>query len=166
MQRIAGRLSARGLSVTIWRGDSLPPGVDLDRFDAFLIAASVIRGRHQSCIRDFVRAHVRRLNAAPAVFVSVSGFAATPSPAKQAEARGYVEHFLSATGWWPTLTAMFGGALACTKYGFFLRWIIKRIANQAGGPTDTTRDHDATNWEAVDQFALRVADLLAQPVAP
>lgn len=163
VRRIAERVGARGLTVTAYRGDALPADLDVGRFDGFLIAASVMRGRHQAYVQEFVRRHLDRLNHAPSAFVSVSGSAGSPLPAKQAEARGYIEKFLHDTAWHPTLATMFGGALAYTKYGFILRWIIKQISKQAGGPTDTTRDHDTTDWDAVDRFAIQVAEAVAQP---
>jgi menaquinone-dependent protoporphyrinogen oxidase len=54
--------------------------------------------------------------------------------------------------------------VAYTQYGLFLRWIMKRISRRKGGPTDTTRDHDFTDWAAVDRFAERLAE--AVPPAP
>lgn len=54
--------------------------------------------------------------------------------------------------------------MAYTKYGFVLRWITKIISRRRGGPTDTTRDHDMTDWEAVDQFAKRLAEALTPAV--
>jgi menaquinone-dependent protoporphyrinogen oxidase len=163
VRRIADRLSERGVSVNSYRGDTIPADLALDRFDGFLIAASVIRGRHQPYIREFVRRHVAQLNGTPSVFVSVSGAAGNPTAEKQAEACAHVETFLGETGWRPTLATVFGGALAYTKYGFFTRWIIKRIAKQAGDPTDTTRDHDRTDWDAVDRFAVRVSEAMLAP---
>jgi menaquinone-dependent protoporphyrinogen oxidase len=38
---------------------------------------------------------------------------------------------------------------------------MKRIARAEGGPTDTSRDHELTNWEDVDEFAERFARLAA-----
>ena len=166
VRRIADRWTALGVSVTLHRGDALPDGLDLDRFGAVLVAASVIRGKHQSYIRGFVQRHAARLNAVPSVFVSVSGAAGGTLPKQRAEAEQYAAAFLDQTPWRPALTAPFGGALAYTKYSWLLRWILKRIVKQSGGPTDTSRDHDLTDWDAVDRFADRCAAQLLQPVAP
>jgi menaquinone-dependent protoporphyrinogen oxidase len=89
--------------------------------------------------------------------VSVCG-AAKASPERAAE---YVETFLRQTGLQPAFTHSFAGAMAYTRYGFPLRWITKLVSWRRGGPTDTSRDHDITDWEAVDQFAERVAEALA-----
>jgi menaquinone-dependent protoporphyrinogen oxidase len=47
--------------------------------------------------------------------------------------------------------------MAFTQYGPVLRWVMKRISRGRGGPTDTSRDHEMTDWAAVDQFAERLA---------
>jgi menaquinone-dependent protoporphyrinogen oxidase len=51
----------------------------------------------------------------------------------------------------------FAGKLAYTQYGVLTRWLMRRIAAREGGPTDTSRDHDLTDWVAVRDFALAVA---------
>jgi menaquinone-dependent protoporphyrinogen oxidase len=72
-----------------------------------------------------------------------------------------MEQFLKATGWSPDLVTTVGGALSYTQYPPLMRWIMKRIARKEGGPTDTTRDHELTNWQHVDDFARRFARLAA-----
>jgi menaquinone-dependent protoporphyrinogen oxidase len=34
---------------------------------------------------------------------------------------------------------------------------MKRIARKAGAPTDTSRDHEFTNWPALDRFVEDMA---------
>jgi menaquinone-dependent protoporphyrinogen oxidase len=50
------------------------------------------------------------------------------------------------------------GALPYTRYNFLVRFLMKRIARKAGGPTDTSRDYDFTDWAALDRFAAAFAD--------
>jgi menaquinone-dependent protoporphyrinogen oxidase len=40
---------------------------------------------------------------------------------------------------------------------------MKRIARKEGGPTDTSRDYEYTDWEAVDRFADAFAAKLQMP---
>jgi menaquinone-dependent protoporphyrinogen oxidase len=54
--------------------------------------------------------------------------------------------------------------MAYTKYGPVLRWIMRQIAKRNGGPTDTTHDHEMTDWAHVTAFAERFATLLDQAV--
>ena len=47
-------------------------GLALERFDAFIVAASVHHEYHQESVRDFVMAHRQVLDAKPSAFISVS----------------------------------------------------------------------------------------------
>jgi menaquinone-dependent protoporphyrinogen oxidase len=49
-----------------------------------------------------------------------------------------------------------------TKYNFLIRFVMKRIARQAGASTDTSHDHDYTDWEGLD----RILDELGSNVPP
>ena len=126
-------------------------------YDGIIVGASVIRGRHQRSVRDFVRAHCASLNAMPTAFFSVSGSAASPDERGGAEARRCVEIFLGETHWRPAITDTIAGAMAYTKYGPLLRWILKQIAKRNGGPTDTSREHEMTDWQQVQHFVERFA---------
>jgi menaquinone-dependent protoporphyrinogen oxidase len=46
------------------------------------------------------------------------------------------------------------GALTYSKYNFFIKLIMKTMARRAGGPTDTSRDYEFTDWAALDRFVL------------
>jgi menaquinone-dependent protoporphyrinogen oxidase len=156
-RRITDRLTARGHGVCMYKGDWLPKHLRVDDYDACLIAGSIIRGRYQRYIRDFARRHKEDLNATRSAFVSVSG-TAQGSPQ---QARAYIDGFIQETGWNPRFTASFAGCMAYTQYGPLLRWVTKIISRRRGGPTDTSRDHEFTDWEAVDRFAERVSRALA-----
>jgi menaquinone-dependent protoporphyrinogen oxidase len=162
-QRIALVLTDAGHTVTVQRGDLLPPDLSLGEYNAFFVAASVLFGRHQRYIRSFVRSHVARLNAAPSAFVSVCGAAAGSAPEGAGPPQGYVDKFLRETGWRPWATRSFAGALPYTRYGPFVRWMMRMISRRTGRPTDASRDYDFTDWEAVDRFARELAETLAVP---
>jgi menaquinone-dependent protoporphyrinogen oxidase len=118
-----------------------------------VVGASIIRGRHQRYIRDFARRHHEQLNRMRSAFVSVSGAA----QGSREQARGYIDEFVQQTGWNPRFPASFAGSMAYTQYGPLLRWITKFMSKRRGGPTDTSRDHEFTDWKAVDRFAERLA---------
>ena len=159
-RRIVDRLTSRGHGVCMYKGDSLPKHLQLDDYDAIVVAASIIRGRHQQYIRDFARRHREQLNRTRSAFVSVSGTA----QGSQEQARRYIDEFVQQTGWNPRFPASFAGSMAYTQYGPLLRWITKFMSKRRGGPTDTSRDHEFTDWEAVDRFAERLAK--AMPLSP
>jgi len=53
---------------------------------------------------------------------------------------------------------MIAGALKYTQYNFFIKWVMKGIARKEGGSTDTSRDHEYTDWEQVTAYARRLAE--------
>jgi menaquinone-dependent protoporphyrinogen oxidase len=170
--RLAGRLASglrdAGCTVDIHRGDRLPAGVGVESYDGVVVAASVLMGHHQRYIRDFIRRSTARLNGLPGVLVSVCG-AALDDPS---QAQAYVDALLAESGWRPTVTRSFAGALAYTRYSWPVRWVLKRISRRLGRPTDTSRDWDFTDWDEVDRFARELPAICfsrvrahAEPVA-
>jgi menaquinone-dependent protoporphyrinogen oxidase len=122
-------------------------------YDAVIVGASVRMGKHQSCVRDFVRKHRGTLERLPSAFFSVSLAAHDSTQAARDEVDGYIEKFVQHTGWRPRKVGRFAGALLYTKYGFFTRWMMKKIARAKGSPdTDTSRDYVYTDWESVKRF--------------
>jgi menaquinone-dependent protoporphyrinogen oxidase len=146
--------------VSPMRGDRLPPGTNVEKYDAIVVAASVLVGRHQRYIERFAREHAARLNAVPSAFVSVCGAMANPAPEGERAAAGYRERFLAAAGWRPSLARSFAGGLPYTRYRPWVRWMMRMISYRTGAPTDTSRDHDFTDWRAVAELAREFARLL------
>jgi menaquinone-dependent protoporphyrinogen oxidase len=163
--RIASRLEdilvADGLNVTLMNADTMTREVDFGEVDAVVVGSSVIGGRHRRSVARFVRKNLETLNRIPAAFFSVSGSAGSPDARRQAEARACMETFLTDTRWSPDLMTTFAGALVYTQYSLLLRWVMKRIARKEGGPTDTTRDYEMTDWEQVEDFAHRFARIVS-----
>jgi menaquinone-dependent protoporphyrinogen oxidase len=155
--RIAAVLSNAGHTVDIHRADQLPDALWLAAYDGFVVAASVLMGHHQEYVRDFVRRNATLLNKAPSAFVSVCGAARDDPP----QAQAYIDALLRETGWHPTVTHSFAGAVAYTRYGWWFRWYLQMISRRKGLPTDTSRDWDLTEWDAVDRFAEELAVALA-----
>jgi menaquinone-dependent protoporphyrinogen oxidase len=121
--------------------------------DAVLVGASIHVGTHQPAVANFVRDHREELAARPSGFFQVSLSSATDDEERRAEAAEYVDSFIEETGWHPDRIAMFGGALRYSKYGFLKRLLMKRIARDATGDTDTSQDYEYTDWNEVEAFA-------------
>jgi menaquinone-dependent protoporphyrinogen oxidase len=165
-QLIARVVRASDHEVTLLHGDRLPAGAALEAHDGFVVAASVLFGRHQRYIERFVRDHLAKLNSAPSAFVSVCGAMAGASPEGAREARQYLDRFLQRTGWRPAIALSFAGGLPYTRYRPWTRWMMKLISRRTGRPTDTSRDYDFTDWAGVAQFAERFAGLLPPAAGP
>lgn len=157
LRRVARRLQSDGHAVDVVSGKSLPHAFRVEDFDAVVIAASVLVGRHPPYIRRFVRERLGTLALRPTAFISVNGASPESSPRWRATAREYVDRFLLQTGWRPRWSATFSGALRYTRYDPLTRWIMKRISRKVGGPIDTSRDYEFTDWDAVDRFAARLS---------
>ena len=159
-ERLRSRLWAEGFDVMLANADEISLNADPVGFAGVLIGASVIRGKHQRSVRRFVTRNRAYLNDHPSAFFSVSASAAGHDPRSRADAARVLESFLLVCGWRPALTASIAGTIAYTKYPLVLRWIMKMIIRQAGGPTDTSRDHELTDWQQVDEFAAAFAERL------
>jgi menaquinone-dependent protoporphyrinogen oxidase len=129
--------------------------------DGVVVAASVHVGKHSAEITRFVAKHRAQIEAVPSAFVSVSMSASATE--KHTTAEGYASAFLAETGWQPEVHGVIGGALQYSQYGVFKRAMIRHIARKEGLPTDTSRDHEFTDWEAVraltHELLVRVEEL-------
>jgi menaquinone-dependent protoporphyrinogen oxidase len=156
-ERIGEVLRAQGHTAYVLHVLKLPKDLDLNQYDAAWVGGSLYRQRHQPALERFVRANVQTLNAMPAAFFSVSLSAAGKRPEQQADAQAMAQRFLDATGWKPRRVECVPGALLYRRYNFIIRFIMKRIAAKAGGDTDTTQNHDYTDWSAVENFTIAFA---------
>ena len=120
--------------------------------DAVLVGASVHGGRHQAEVVEWLRAHHTTLSAMPSGLFSVSLAAGDPGAEGQETARRYLDELLDETGFIPGTTICFAGALQYREYGTMMRLVMRLIANRHDQPTDVSKDHDFTDWEAVDRF--------------
>jgi menaquinone-dependent protoporphyrinogen oxidase len=149
---IADCLTRYGVVAKLVNGEYAPRDLPLADCDGVIVGASVIRGRHQRCVRRFVSEHRDALNAMPSAFFSVSASAASLDSQGKKDAQRCIDEFLHDTGWRPAFTESVAGAMAFTKYNPFLRWMMKQISKRNGGPTDTSRDHEFTDWEQIERF--------------
>jgi menaquinone-dependent protoporphyrinogen oxidase len=127
---------------------------------AAILGASLHAGRHQRDAESFVRGNLAELNARPSVFFSVSLSIGSSIPKDVEAARGIARAFPDQAGWRPTRVVCIAGRLAYTQYGLLTRFIMRRIARKSGGPTDTSRDHELTNWDEVRAVAADVAGIV------
>ena len=163
-------LRDRSETVTFIDSTDLPKDLDVGSFDAVIAAGSVHNGRHQASLFQFVRDHREVLQAKPAAFVSVSLSMASDDKEDRLEAAACADGFLTATKWQPTVTHLVAGAIRYTQYDFFKSWMLKMIASTKGVSTDTSQDHEFTDWKDleafVDAFLTQVAEHTGQTDKP
>jgi menaquinone-dependent protoporphyrinogen oxidase len=155
--RVVDHLDELGHEAEVYDVDDLPTDLDVTAYDAVLVGASIHRGRQQKSVRRFVERHRDDLARRPSGFFQVSLSAAVDDETHHTEAMGYVDDLVESTGWHPDRVAVFGGALRYSEYGFITRSLMKAIAKNATGDTDTSRDYEYTDWEEVRAFAAEFA---------
>jgi menaquinone-dependent protoporphyrinogen oxidase len=171
-ERVVERLSACGLAAELRDASDVDEAFTLEPYAGAILAASVHAGTHEREIAAFVVRHRSFLAGMPAAFLSVSlSEAGAEDPGASAERRAraaeevaqMLERFFEKTAWRPRLVLPIAGALPYSKYGVLKRWVMKRIVKSMGGPTDTSRDYEFTNFGAVDDCVDRfVASLEAR----
>ncbi|MGE3851563.1 MAG: flavodoxin domain-containing protein, partial [Planctomycetota bacterium] len=164
---IHDRLAEHGHEASVVDVVAARPGHDPRSFDATIVAASIHFATFARPLLRWVTDNREGLAAGPSAFVSISLTAAGGTEQDRKDLAKVVEAFVGKTGWKPAVVHHVAGALAYTRYGFIKRWLMKRIARQRGGPTDTSRDHALTDWDDLTQFVHRfIAGLAPGPVTP
>ena len=160
-EHIAESLREQRFDVDVRNVKDSPEMIDTQPYQVAFVVASVHLGRHEREIVRFVKSHRLDLVRLGAPFLSLTlseagaeDPAAPPEKrqAAAADAQRMIDLFVQETGWRPAYVLPVAGALAYTKYNFFIKVVMKAIARRAGGPTDTSRDYDFTDWAALDRF--------------
>jgi menaquinone-dependent protoporphyrinogen oxidase len=162
--RIAAVLRAQGHAVDV-RGDvaeSNPSAID---YDAVIVGASIHAGHHQEEVVRWARGHAVSLNLKPSAFFSVCLTAAEDTDEAHATAHDYLDDFEERTGWTPRLRTTFAGALLYREYNLAMRLVMRVLMKRGGHPTDTRRNYDYTDWDAVETFARACSALPTQVAA-
>ncbi len=160
-EHVSSILQAKGLSAQVICAKEAPRDLDLGRYSAAILAASVHLGKFEPEFVELVEKHRAKLEQIPAAFIAVSMAEATVEDVHasderrrgaEGEVKQTIERFCQATGWHPEKIKAVAGALLYTQYGVVTRLVMKFIAKSAGAPTDTSRDHDFTDWKALARF--------------
>lgn len=153
---ISGILQNAGHEVTIADATDDPPLPE--GYDAILMGASIHVHKYQSALTDYITRHVNVLNKMPGAFFSVCLAVASDIEEEHREAEKITKEFMAQTGWNPIMTTQVAGALKYTEYDYFKRIIMKMISKREGRTTDTSKDHEYTDWKAVERFVNEFAD--------
>jgi menaquinone-dependent protoporphyrinogen oxidase len=123
-------------------------------YDAVIVGASIHLGKHERQVVEYVRQNRDILERLPSAFFSVSLSAGDNTERARKAVGDCIEKFVRQTGWRPAKIGRFAGALLYSRYGFFKRWMMQKIASRRGSPdTDTSRDYVYTDWHRVRDFA-------------
>lgn len=154
-ERIRNALESRGLDVDLVPAAEAP---DPGGYDAVLIGAAIRNGKHNPKVLEYIERHRRTLDAKPSAFFSVNLVARKPHK-NTPETNPYTKAFVAKSPWQPKLLGVFGGDLDYQRYSAFDRNVIRFIMWLTKGPTDPSTKAEYTNWDEVERFAQRFADL-------
>jgi menaquinone-dependent protoporphyrinogen oxidase len=118
-------------------------------------------GKHEREMVRFVEQHRQALEKLPTVFLSTSMSEAAAERGSHteplrdqahAQAEHALEEFFAATGFRANAHKAVAGALRYTQYNWLVRLVMKHISKTEGVSTDTSRDHEYTDWIDLDRF--------------
>jgi menaquinone-dependent protoporphyrinogen oxidase len=165
-EEVAAGLRKHGLDAVAFNVREEDTELDVSSYAAVVLAASVHAGQHEREMIELVKEHRESLQSVPNAFLSVTlseaGAERKNATAEEharfvADVRNMIDRFVTDTGWRPEHLVPVAGALRYTQYNFLVRLVMKRIARRAGGSTDTSRDHEYTDWRALDDFVALFA---------
>ncbi len=174
-EHVAATVRGRGDDVDVVDAARVPPGFDAKRYAGAIIAASVHLGQHEHEMIVFARKYRSDLERVPTAFLSVSLEEASVENASapydvRADAaqdvKRLVDRFCERAELRPSRIWPLAGALLYTRYGAIEKLVMRMIAKRAGGDTDTSRDHEYTDWKGLDQFVTSMVAEIEEAAGP
>lgn len=153
--RLGEHLRAMGHEVDLANFEAktvAPPPQD---YDVVVLGTRIEIGKYAPSFGEYVRRHRTALAEVPTGLFAVSMAASSPGT----DPEGYLAKICDELAWQPTHRIAIAGALKYRSYGFITRLVMKLISGRAGRSTDTSRDHEFTNWEVVRMYAEDIAAL-------
>jgi menaquinone-dependent protoporphyrinogen oxidase len=148
--RLAQTVQVAGAAADVIDAHEAPE--DLSRYDAVIVGGSIHAGRYQRDVRDWIKRHANELSATPSAFFSVCLTAADDTDESRSASRTYIDEMMEETGWTPDRAVTFAGALQYREYDFATRLVMRLLMKRGHHETDTSRDFDYTDWDAVGRF--------------
>ena len=134
------------------------PRLDDFQFDKVVIGASIRYGKHQKTVYKFIQDNSGTLDKYPNALFSVNVVARKPEK-NTPETNPYLQKFLKQIDWKPQNLGVFAGKIVYPALGPVDRTMIRFIMWMTKGPTDPTGTYEVTDWDKVEEFGRRVADL-------
>ena len=157
--RIGDGIRKGGHAVTVLSAAADGARCAIEKHDAVIVGGGIRYGHYPKFLEQLVRARAAALAQRPNAFFSVCLSGGGPGANPEA-AEGYVADFRRRTAWLPHAVETFGGALLYRRYNPFIRFMMRLIVGFAGGDTDTSKNYEYTDWQAVERFAARFATTL------
>lgn len=154
------QLQSQGHAVTCCSAIDEP--LSPDGFDLVILGGPIHAGHYPTALRHYATKHAGVLNARPSAFFSVCLHIVSGTDTALKEALDIAETFVASCSWKPKRIEQIAGALKYLEYDFFKRFMMKQIVKSKGGSTDTTQDHEYTDWKQVGRFCEEMVMLAEQ----
>lgn len=152
-EAISNTIEAAGHMVFL--ADAAQPGLaDPAGYDAAILCAPIHIGKYPSPFVHFIQQWKGSLSSVPTALVTVSLAIASRNKKERDEAANFPRELEQITGWRATAEHNAAGALKYLEYDFLRRWAMRYISGKEGGPTDTSRDYEMTDWKALEKFVI------------
>ena len=146
-EKIANQVRELGHAAELVDVDRGRHKINVDDFNAVIVAASVHQHDHQDAIEIFVDACLAALSTKPTMFLSVSLSAAFDEGHR--EAQECIAKFIEKTGWTPGVSLPVAGALRNEEYDYFQQQILEHVVLKNRKVDHPERDHEFTDWKAL-----------------
>ena len=161
-ERMAQQMRDKGQTIDSFQVDDLPRDFDIDAYDGILVGAPIRMMSFPKSVVRFAKKNRDKLVAHNAGFFAVCMAVASTTPKAHQDLEKWIASFLGETGWQPATQVAFAGAVLYTKYDFVTRMVMKKISASEGHSTDTSRDHEYTDWGEVAKFTDEYLDTLTE----
>lgn len=155
-ERLASMLADSGLTSKVHevkKGDNFDPAP----YASVIVMASIHAEKHQKKMAEWVKSNAVSLNGKRTAFLSVSLSAASGAEEVLKMNRATAQQFADDSDWRPDQIELVAGCLQYPAYSFFTKFLMKRLAKRRGMPLDTSREHEYTDWKALQAFAMSFA---------
>lgn len=147
-------LQSLGHAVTCCNAIDEPPAPD--GFDRVILGGPLHAGHYPSALRHYATRNAAALNAMDSALFTVCLHTVPGTEEALKEVQEIARGFTDSCDWKPRRSAVIAGALKYLEYDFFKRFMMKIIVKSQGGSTDTSQDHEYTDWAQVKRFAEEV----------
>lgn len=134
---------------------------DIESMPFFILIAAIRYGRHLKEAEQAMDAYMKASVKPPLALASVNLTARKPGK-DGAENNPCLSKWIARRELEPELKAVFAGKLDYPKYLWWERLAMQMIMTVSGGETDSRATIEYTNWDAVSEWAAKIAERLAR----
>jgi menaquinone-dependent protoporphyrinogen oxidase len=142
-----------------------PAPSDLAAAAVVVLVAAVRYGRHLPEADRFLAVY-RSLHPPPPLALASVNLTARKSAKTTVTGNIYLRKVIARHHLVPAVAVALAGRLDYQRYGWLDRQIIRFIMLLTGGPTDPNTCIEYTSWRAVDDFAVRIIELMRHAASP